>query len=225
MRIQTITALSSLLLITACGGTNIQEYNISLDETGAAHADAIFAATLNMFEHRVQAIERQQGVDDALQDISLNRNGNEAAIAITLKNDSLIDALTEDLKQEFTFNFMEQVPLEEADIVVAETEGFSSLPLTKEHISWINVDESGQSGVATVIFTNEGEQRKKEIFAELSGTYVGIFIRDMPVYKFIVEETDMNDSTLLINIPNIELARVFADDVNVELHTTITPKN
>jgi len=221
MRIRTITALAALVFLTACG-TSKQAYTVTIDEAGAARADELFAAAMRMFERRVEAVGGQQGTADALKEITLDRNGNEATIRITLTSADLAAALADDLQQAFTFRLMEQVPVDEADIVVAETEGFRALPLTEEDVAWINVDASGESGNASVTFTSEGEQRKHELFAEHTGTYIGLFIRGMPVYKFLVEENDVNAPTLLMNIPNSELARVFADDVNVGLHTQIT---
>lgn len=226
MRSHLILGLSAVILLAGCGDKGTVAYSVALKESGVERADDLFAATMRVVERRIEAVAAQQNIKDPLEDIAIERNGTEATITLKLSNTGINEMLRDDLTQSFTFRFMKEVPLEEAEVVVAETEGFSALPLTEEHLAWVDAKGEGQDpGSAVLHFTAEGQELEQQIFSEHTNENIGIFVRGMPVYKFLVEEADLNQPTLSMNIPNAELAQVFADDMNVSLHTTIAPLN
>ena len=63
----------------------------------------------------------------------------------------------------------------------------------------------------------------KDLFAESEGKNIGIFIRNQLVSKLLVDTDELIDDIIITDIPTVQLANVFADDVNVGLHVTFTP--
>ena len=225
MRILKAAPVLLVLFLTACGSKTVS-YNLTANVANETELQNVLAMTTRMVERRVESIEAQEGIKDTVEDITINRNsdGNGATLKLAFSTPIIAPILTEDLLEPFTLEFMEETPsVEDADFVVADTQGYKRIPLGKDDISWLLTEEAtGTPGVVTMQFTPEGAEKKKELFAQRMGQNIGIFIRGLPIYRLRVEQNDVDEPFLLIKVPNAELGGVFADDVNTGLHVAFT---
>jgi hypothetical protein len=210
------------LLLSACGSGSIT-FNVAVDTAAGVDRQEMLGASLRMIERRVQAIEQQGGWQNLLEDSDLQADGDDTTITVKLAESEAVDMLIEDMTFPFSFEFMVQVPMEEAEIVVAETQGYRTVNLNASHVRQLEDRLTGDGAEVLVEFTGEGITRKTEVFTEHAGETMGLFVRGQPVYQFVVEAADTNSDSFIIKVPQAELASVFADDVNAGLHVTFTP--
>ncbi|MDD5469444.1 MAG: hypothetical protein PHO92_01445 [Candidatus Peribacteraceae bacterium] len=224
MRTSRIAPFLLAALLVACSGKNAS-YDLTIKAKDEAQLQRILATTTRMVERRVEAIEYREGVTDTLEDITISRKGGNTQLTLRFSTPIIAPILTEDLLEPFTMEFMEECPVEEADFVVAETQGYKRIPLGTEDVSWLlTEEESGIVGGVTMQFTPEGAQKKAELFEPRMGKNIGIFIRGLPVYRLRVEPDDVEEPVILIKVPDSELGSVFADDVNTGLHVSFSTK-
>ena len=223
MRLSTIAPLLLTVLLVACGNKTVS-IDLTIRATDETELQRILAMTKRMVERRVESIEAREGVTETLEDITIDRKTDGAQLKLRFSTPIIGPILSEDLAEPFTLEFMEECPVEEADFVVAETQGYKKIPLGIEDVSWLLTEkESEIPGVVTMQFTPEGAQKKTELFEPRMGKNIGIFIRGLPVYRLRVEQDDVEKPVLLIKVPNAELGSVFADDVNTGLHVSFYP--
>ncbi|MDD3897186.1 MAG: hypothetical protein PHU04_05135 [Candidatus Peribacteraceae bacterium] len=224
MRTYRIAPFLLTALLVACSGKNVS-YNLTIEAKDETELQRILAVTTRMVERRIEAIEYREGTQDTMEDITINRRGERIQLTLRFTTPVIAPILTEDLIEPFTMEFMEECPVEEADFVVAETQGYKKIPLSAEDVSWLlTEEETGTAGAVTMQFTTEGAQKKAELFEPRMGKNIGIFIRGLPVYRLRVEPNDVEEPFILIKVPDPELGTVFADDVNTGLHVSFSTK-
>ena len=214
----------ALLLLTACSSTTVT-YDLSFNTEAKDTKNELILASMRMIERRVSSLDEEYGFENSLKDVDVKRTKENVQLIVKLNEEEVAEELTIRLISPFSIEFMENVPMEEADIVVAETQGFKNIALSQEHVTWLTAtkNEKNDEGIVSIEFTPEGIELKRELFKERPGGFIGIFVRKQPVYKLLVEGDDMDNENLLMKIPAVELGRVFADDVNVGLHVSFSP--
>jgi len=212
----------SAVLLAACGSDRMA-YDLHLTAAAGLDTDEIIGASVRMVERRVEAISDAQGWTGAMKDIDVRKTENGARITVQATKTELLPFLTEDLTEPFSFEFMEEVPVEDSDVVVADSIGYRNLALNGQDVRWLVARDGGETALVTVQFTEEGRARKKQVFSENVGEELGLFVRKHPVYRFLVEQNDVSEDTFTIKVPQKELAEVFADDVNAGLHASFSP--
>ena len=161
----------------------------------------------------------------SLQGSSIEKKGDKPVLVLKLATPDDAAALTERLTAPFTMQIMREAGEKEtADITIEKIGGFKATGITEKDVQWVDSQTNPQTGkgAASIIFTAEGGQKLKKLFAENNGKSIGIFVRGRLVSRKLVDGTDTQESILIDNIPSPEVAKVFADDVNVGLHVTFT---
>lgn len=219
--------LVSATLVVACANDASSDahmrYEIDTGITDTQRLEDLQQSAKRVLESRLIAL------GEFARDVEVTRTsgGFDAKITLSGSNTAVFDTMTEKLTEPLTITFMvETENLEEADVIVAETEGFNETLLNEDHIDWVTADAHPvtESGEVTIRFTQEGLELKKEIFEEQMDNNIGVFVRNRPVYKMKVEQDDIDSDVLVLrNIPRADMAQIFADDMNVGLHTTFTP--
>lgn len=227
MRIRYAPAVLALIFfLAACGRSESETLTLSvtLDAIGQERAQELLQSAHRMLQRRVVAIAAQQNVQIREADVQIEQTNGSSKLAVKVGNANVLRQLATEIHTPFTIQFMEEVPLDMAEVVVAETQGFRGIPLTDADIAWLHIiPRDGEDGVQAVItFTDGGAEQKRQLFAERLEQNIGIFVRGMPVYKMLVEPHDVAGDALAINIPHAELAEVFVDDVNVGLRATFS---
>ena len=214
-----IFACLAVLALSACGGGGATvTYNITFDEAGEIHNEELLLASLRVIERRLET------VGEEVTDLNLDRTGEVDRIEVAVPHSEALDYLTDILTEDFSVSVMEEAPEDEADVVVEGHGGFRDAGLGNEHFLWLTAsEEPGGTGRVEIMFTDEGREIMSRIFQENVGQSIGIFVRGQLMSKLIVDTDELRDSIVISEIPNLDLAEVFADDVNVGLRVTFTP--
>lgn len=216
MKRSLLPLLLATLFLSACGEVFVT-YNLHIDESFVDQKSELTLASMRVIERRLKRI----GEEILEKDISA-QNGTPSII-LTLGDDVVRNILTEELLRSFTLQIMtEAKDGESADITVAGHGGFRETGLTEEHLLWAQATEDSDpsKGKVTLTFTDEGRALMQSVFAENSGKNVGLFVRERLMSKLLVESAELMDDIVIRDIPNIEIAHIFADDINVGLHVT-----
>lgn len=209
-----------LLTVSGCGGKSTVTYTLSFDTESSEEQTALSLASIRVIERRLERI----GEPILKQDI-VTEDGT-TSVSIALKSLEAAETLTRELMQPFSLAIMEEAPEAEAETVVAGHGGFRATGITQIHLKRVEAGEDIQTagkGQAVLFFTEEGREHMTEVFRKNKGKAIGLFIRGKLVSKLLVETDTVLDTILIREIPSVELASIFADDVNVGLHVTFAP--
>jgi len=210
-------SLALLPLLAACGNSSIS-YNVHLNTDDEERGSMLLFASLRVIERRMVSLGEE------VIDLDIKKKGEENQIYVEAKEEAALGILTDLLTTPFEIQVMKETPVEEADQVVEGHGGFKKIGISNEDILWLQAaEEPGGKGRVTISFSEKGREKIKDLFAESEGKNIGIFIRNQLVSKLLVDTDELIDDIIITDIPTVQLANVFADDVNVGLHVTFTP--
>lgn len=211
--------LTATLFLTACGATKIA-YKISFNTDNPEQQSALTLASLRVIERRLSRM------GDQLLEQDMKTRDQEVVLALRIRDREASTTLTVELVKPFTLNIMEESPEKTADTVVEGHGGFRKTDITQEHLQWVDArahGPEGKQGMVILYFSPDGRTLMQKIFKKNKGKSIGIFVRGQLVSKLMVDTDKVQDDIVIQNIPSYEIARVFADDMNVGLHVTFTP--
>lgn len=211
-----------LPILLGCSSTGSITYRLDLDPAvSSAHGSDLTLASVRVIERRLENL----GEEMLEKDISFEDGAPH--VALTVRDPEVLDILTKQLTEPFTLRIMEESPEKEATIVVGVHGGFRETDITEEHLQWVDASTDGDTldrGRATLQFTEDGRKRMNEMFKKNNGKYIGLFVRNALMSKLLVESNALKDQIIIHDIPSVEFAHVFADDVNVGLYVRFTPR-
>ena len=210
---------SALLLLTACGATNVR-YKISFNIDDAEQQSSLTLASLRVIERRLSRM------GDQLLEQDMKTREGKIIIALKIRDKEASEILTAELVKPFSLAIMEQSPEKTADTTVEGHGGFRGTDITQEHLQWVEArthGPEGKQGMVILYFSPDGRTLMQKIFKKNNGKTIGIFVRGQLVSKLTVDTDKVQDDIVIQNIPSYEIARVFADDMNVGLHVTFAP--
>ncbi|MFH1670197.1 MAG: hypothetical protein ABIA92_01275 [Patescibacteria group bacterium] len=204
---------TALLLITGCSRSNL-----TLDLTFRTEDPAQISVLTTVSE---RVTERMAFVIE--EDIPLI-SMDDARMTVTLTKKDSADILFERLSSPISFRIMREAgEEEEADIENDQYGRFMETGITEQQLYWIDAEErEGGTGVIQINFTDEGASMWQQLLEENQGKKVGVFTRGGLVALHTVQEGGFKDKIIITGIPSAELAKVFADDVNVGAYVTFT---
>lgn len=211
--------LLTLFLLTACGATKVA-YKISFDIDDTEQQSTLTLASMRVIERRLSRM------GDQLLEQDMKTRDQEVIISLNIRDKEASETLKVELVKPFTLSVMEQSPEKTADTVVEGHGGFRTTDITQEHLQWVEARAHGperKQGMVILYFNPDGRALMQKIFKRNKGKAIGIFVRGQLVSKLTVETDKVEDDIVIQNIPSYEIARVFADDMNVGLHVTFTP--
>ncbi|OGJ57197.1 hypothetical protein A3H22_03420 [Candidatus Peribacteria bacterium RIFCSPLOWO2_12_FULL_55_15] len=213
-----ILIFSTLLILTACGATKVA-YKISFNIDDAEQQSSLTIASLRVIERRLSRM------GDQLLEQDMKTRDQEVIISLKIRDKEAGETLTTELVKPFSLNIMEQSPEKTADTVVEDHGGFRKTDITQEHLQWVEArtyGPEGKQGMVILYFSPDGRTIMQKIFKRNKGKAIGIFVRNQLVSKLTVDTDKVKDDIVIQNIPSYEIARMFADDMNVGLHVTFT---
>ena len=216
---RTLLLLSAcIFLLTGCEkapaeGSTVFEWELS--PAGTEHKEELLQSSLSTIESRINALALEP-----LENVSVTHDSGR--IVITGLPEEIASELDQKLQQRFALNIMKQVPLEEARLVLAETDGYADTAFTEQHVKYLTIIPSNVPGSAVieVELTTEGSAVLRQVYQEHLGEHLSIFVRDRPIYQFLVEEDDLQKTKIYMTIPAPELGKIFVDDVNTSLYVS-----
>jgi len=207
------------LLLSACGAT-VASYNVTINTEDIEQRSELAGAIRRVVERKLASMgEESDSIDLAMAD-----NG-AAVLNVNVAEDSVKNVLDTNLSDPFKLRIMVESLENEADLVVEGHGGFAESGLTEDHLRWLSAQEEadGVRGRIIMQFTDEGRALMQQIFENNKGKFIGIFVKDQLVSKLLVDTDELLDQIVITEIPSVELANVFADDVNVGLYVTFSP--
>lgn len=238
---KTLVLLSTLLLLSACGTVEVR-YRASFTTEEAGSRQELLLASMRLINQRLgvlgikpddQNIEQKDGIvtivlklpDGTVRQIlrgtpDLTRLEQQAP---QILDRTPQDLLTEQLTKPFGLRLMLEVPEAQADIVIPELGAFKETGITEKSLAVVQAAPSANdTGKILLVFTKDGEAQVGKLFRSNKGKTIGLFLRDRLVSK-VVSTGQPNKNVIIDNVPSMQVANQFADEVNVGLYVTFAP--
>lgn len=223
MRLSKLALLLPIVALTACtanifGGGNTLSYTLSFDSEDAARQTQLASGSARVIERRLL------GMNQTLEKGDVAIAGN--TLTVKAENKEIADQLREQLSRPFTMQVMLEADDASADIRHPQFGAFKDAGINETHFDWVNVRAAdGGKASATLQLTPEGKHLLKTVFEQNEGKTIGIFLRSVLMSKRVITKGDPTESITIEGIPSMDIASIFADDVNVGLHVTFTEDN
>ncbi len=210
----------STIVLTSCGAETLR-YELVFDTTDENRRTELTLASLRIIQRRLARLGEEP------LDTDIQRREGKTFLKVEMKDRRIASALDEELTSPFEMGFYEEAPLDESEIVVEGHGGFRNSGVGNEHIDWLEASEEPGlpgKGRITLSFSEDGFVRMAEVFTRNSGKFLGLFVRGQLAAKLKVDKEKLKNIIVISELPSVEIAHVFADDVNVGLHVTFTPE-
>lgn len=214
-----VLALSAAFLV-GCGGPATVEYRLTFDTQDAGMVKEFTDATIRVMQRRMERLS----VDMTKQEIAKDADG--VTVTIGMSDGNAAQALTDELTAPFDLNIMTMAESETgADLVVEGLGGFNATDVTHEDIEMVasGTNVETEAGYVLLHFTDAGLAKMRAVFASNVGKSIGLFVRGRLVSSLEVKSAELPSPLAIDGVPNAELAAIFADDVNVGSHVTVSP--
>jgi hypothetical protein len=208
----------ALMVCTACAPKPATfTYSLRFDLPETSKQMALVQATESVVKRKLKAID----ITNASVLTSFTGSGaGKLSIQANSDQKKMIDGL---LSEKFTFEIKgeKKVPVSGQ---VPNPENWEQTGMTSDMLLWASASSSS-NGTATIDleFNSAGQKILLETFKKYEGRSIGIFVRDFLVSKLKVEGTAHPDRVVITGVPSAQVAKIFVDDVNVGIHTSITP--
>ena len=213
------------LLLTACGGASTLSYTVTFPRTeDPERMAALSLATRHVVERRLARLEGFL-ID---YDVDYDKERREGLIEVEIDGSKAAKALNEEILAPFTFEMRLNVKeKQEGDIEVEGGHFYRETGIAKEDIDWVlgeTVEGPLNQGKVIIGFTEEGAKKMKTLFAENIGSAIGLFVRGQLTARVQANDADFDRTFVIEGLPSGDIAKVFADDMNVGIHMVFTPK-
>jgi len=211
------------LLITACGGATptTLSYNVTFTTDNTDRMNDLSLATRHVIERRLGRLEGNL-LD---YDVAYDKETKVATIDIEIDDNKVASVLNEEIITPFTFEvrYLVKEPTD-GDIEVEGMGFFRVSTIGKSDVDWVigeTTEPPLNRGRVTIGFKDESVESMQALFAEQAGNTIGLFVRNR--LTAAVQITDEFEKILVIEgLPSGEIAKIFADDMNVGIHMTFT---
>lgn len=211
------------LCLTACGPVNLT-YTVDFTTENTDRMADLSLSLQRVIERRLARLE------GALLDYSVDYDKETKATRITLKVDNAASAkaLDEELTAPFDFEIRYLAEdTAEGDIVVEGAGSYRATGITKTDIDWVLGEVANEvlnTGRVIIGFTDAGVEKMQQVFRDHGGNSIGLFVRGRLAASMAVPEGTQFERVIDIpGLPSADLAKVFADDMNVGIHMTFHP--
>ncbi len=211
-----VAASAATLAACASSAPVALRYDITYKDLPAGAEEVMPEAITNVIGGRLGSM----GVMPT--DLKVEPSGSGAVATVTVPSGAA-DEVTTQLTAPYTLRFLRQTGTGETVTVnVARYGDFSESGLNETHVTWVEagVDAEGL-GQVTITFNEPGHQLLASLAETDAGRQYGLFAKGRLISLFTMQ-ADFGGDIVLNKIPSAEMAAVFADDVDVGLHTVFT---
>lgn len=221
MRRTLFATASLMLLLAACAGAGSVAFRLTYDTQDAARKTELSQAVERVMERRLLGLKQSVKSED------IHMNADRTSVTVKTAGKQVADALRAQVAEPFSMRIMLQAESGAiADVSNPKYGAFNETDLTEKDFDWIKAGQSGITkgkGAVLITFTDAGKQKLRKIFSTQQGKIIGIFVRGLMMSRKMISDKDTQDSILVDGVPTLELAGVFADDVNTGLHVKFEP--
>ncbi len=210
----------SLAILASCGGPATVSYRLTFDSTDPQTVEALTQATIRVMQRRLDRM------GSALTEQTVTQDAEGANLTFTVEHAGAGEDLTAEMTTPFDLQIMESTTdVDTADLTVEGFGAFNKTDVSGKDIRNIeaSTDPKTKGGIVQINFTPEGLAKMKTLFEDNVGNDLGLFVRGKLVSALTVQSADLPNPLVIDGIPDAELASIFADDVNVGTHVTVTP--
>lgn len=213
------------LLITGCGGSATLSYDVEFIKTeDPERMAALTLATRHIVERRLSRLEGNL-ID---YDVAYDEETKETQVSVEVDNATAAKKLNEEMLAPFSFEFRVLVDEPQDGDIEVETVGFfREIGMGKEEIDWVlgeTLDGPLKKGMVIIGFTDEGMAKGKVEFAKHTGKSIGLFVRGKLTASIKLSDKEVGRTVAIRGLPSGEIAKVFADDMNVGTHMIFTAR-
>ena len=208
----------SLLVLAACSGSAVS-YRLTFDTQDPQRVEELTDAALRVIERRLD----RHGA--SLTERSVSQDADGATLDLTISDGGVAGALAEELAAPFDLQIMlGTTDVANADVTVEGLGAFDETGVTGEDIETVVASAAdGGGAMVRIVFTEDGLAKMAKIFKENVNKDLGLFVRGRVVSVLTINSADRPNPLVIAGSPDAELAAIFADDVNVGIHVTVTP--
>lgn len=209
-----------LAFLTACSGPGSTTYRLTFDTQDPLTIDELTKATVRVMERRLDRMQVE------LLDKNIVKDAEGVTVELRVEDGNAVEPLTDELTQPFTAQMMLATDDPQPAVMVEGLGGFNETDVSGDDV--INVlafaDDDGQGATVQIRLTDDGHAALQEIFREHVGETLGLFVRGKLVSALTIVDPTVPNPFVIDGVPNIDIAQIFADDMNVGLNVTITPQ-
>ncbi len=209
------------MLLAGCRSATTLVLDITFQTEDSSSRSSLITASERVIERRAYSIE------DAVPELSVEEKDEKVRISVILQKEETVSTLGELLTSPISFFIMRAVEEgEEPDVSNEQYGDFKYTGLTERDLLWVTAEETPDGkATVTLTFTDRGKTLLQKVFEENAGKRIGLFVRGglVSTYDIQEEEAEDRENIVISGVPSFELARTFADDVNVGTHITFTP--
>lgn len=208
----------SAVVLASCGSATVS-YRLTFDTQDIAIEEEMTKAALRVISRRLDRLETAIGEQNIVKD------ADGVTVELVIPDRAAAETLTAELTQPFDLQIMTQTDAPNPDVTVEGLGGFAATGVTHDDIVRVSSvkSEDGAGAVVLIYFTDEGHAKLGEAFKASVGKTIGIFVRGALVSALTVTDPAAQNPLVISGVPDLELANIFADDVNVGAHVTVTP--
>jgi hypothetical protein len=210
------------LLLTACSGIpTTLTYDVTFTTEDSGRMTDLSLATRHVVERRLARLKGNL-ID---YDVDYNKEEKSTIISVEVDNAKAAKALNEEMTTPFTFEVRYHVEEhQEGDIAVEGAGSFRETGIEKSDVDWVigqTTEPPLNRGRILIGFTDESAPAMQTLFEEQKGNTVGLFVRGRLAAAVQINE-EFEKVLIIEGLPSGEIAKVFADDMNVGIHMIFT---
>jgi len=208
-----------LLALTLAGcGSKTMRFSLTFDVENSVQQQILLEESKKVIERRLSRFE------DATPSPMIVENVQSGSVLLSFDVNSAEarTALTKELLTPYSLKIM-TVTTGTGDLFIEEQGWFKDTGITQKDIFWTEgaADPKGK-GIVRLVFSKEGRAKLQAVFHDHPGGTMGLFVHDKLMAKMPIETNELKEEIVIAGIPVPDMARVFADDVNVGTHVTFS---
>lgn len=225
MKRLTLTSLACLVLLAACSRSTADTliYSATYKTDDAARRLQLGESLEKVINRRLEA----RGISGVVTSVTPKGKGGEVMIS-NIASPEKRGAIVELLAESFTFDLrLEKTSTGQtvkSSSSASNLENWEKTDITGADLVWVQAqqDPKTQQVGIELTFTEKGREKLSEIFAKHNNRVLGIFVRDFLVSKLTIDGKEIKKYIVITGVPNVNVAQVFADDVNVGIVTSLS---
>ena len=214
-------ALFALLITASNSIATTLTYDVTFTTENPSRMTDLSLATRHVVERRLARLEGNL-ID---YDIDYNEESKSTTISLKVDNSKAAKALNEEMTTPFTFEVRYLTKEhQDGDIAVEGAGSFRETGIDKSNVDWVigqTTDPPLNRGRILIGFTDEGAPKMTTLFEEQKDNTIGLFVRGRLTAAVQISE-DFEKVLVIEGLPSGEIAKVFADDMNVGIHMIFT---
>ncbi|MDD5102861.1 MAG: hypothetical protein PHX93_00505, partial [Candidatus Peribacteraceae bacterium] len=201
------------LILAGCGSKTVR-LSLTFDIADPVQQSVLLEESKQVIERRLSRFE------DATPTAMVAESGQSGAVLLSfdVNNAEARAAIVDELLAPYSLRIM-TVSTGTGDLFVEDQGWFTDTGISQKQIVSAEgaADEEGK-GIVRLVFSDEGRAMLTNIFQNNLGGVIGLFVHDRLMAKMPIDSSKPKTEIVIAGIPVPDMARIFADDVNVGTH-------